>query len=449
VGDGLGWDGQFYGKWAQTIPEAVSGRTMNSYHLQRVLPSALVHYGLRITGCSLSVPNVIRGFEILNIFCLTVAAFGWGCLADRLRISCRGKWLGFIAIFFNFCFLKFGAYYPVLTDTPAFTVAMLMLFAYLKDKLWVLSVLTVMGAFIWPMLIYVGMAFLVFPRSEVHPATGRRIWSYLWAGVTSAMVTAAAVYVHFICGYRFGGATPIFSLIYLSVFMVGAYVFLATQPLFYYFPPMMLKTLITPQRLGRLALAICILAAVKLVIAQFASGPPSLSFVMYMKDILSFSIGKPLVSYLGHVLYFGPIVIIMAFVWNRCCTLALQQGLGLSLALLLGVVMSIGASRHVIVIFPLLMPFVVKVVDEWPLNRSFFIWFILMALLFSKVWVVNVNSGLHGSILDFPWQKFFGSIGEMMCTEMYYIQGAFTLAVAALYYWFYFRRLALTANRHQ
>jgi hypothetical protein len=440
VGGGFGWDGQLYGTLAQTFPEALQGRTINAYYLQRLLPSAIVHYGLRISGCSASIPDVVRGFEILNLCCLGLIALAWGNLADRLGLGWRGKWFGFIAFFCNFHFLKHGAYCPVSTDTPAFTVALLMLAAYLKDRLWELTALTLLGSFVWPLLIYLGAGLMIFPRGAIVSRDERRPWSYLFAAALSAAAAGSAAYLYFIGHFRPDGSPVVAPLILISLLLLGIYLFLATRPLLAgcFFTD--LKLQLTLRRLSRVALAGCIVLAVSWVVVHCASGveSPTTGYGYNLKETLIRGIVRPLNFLLAHVLFYGPIVILAVFFWRRCCAHVLQAGRGLALALLAGVILSVNSEsrRECLIFIPLLVPYVVKAVDECAPGRWFYVMFGLISLLYSKVWL-SVNAQLRpedAAYQAFPWQKFFGSIGCWMSTEMYLLQGAITVGVAALLY---------------
>ena len=89
---------------------------------------------------------------------------------DRRRIgmSEAAFWLGFIAIFVNNIHLKVIWYNPVVTDGVAASLSLAMLLCFLKGKEWWLILVTLLGAFTWPTLIYAGGFLLAFPRRPVE-----------------------------------------------------------------------------------------------------------------------------------------------------------------------------------------------------------------------------------------------------------------------------------------
>ena len=125
---------------------------------------AVVHYALRLCAVPLTVPNVIRAFQFLNIALLTLTALLWCRVAAELQVGEAGKWLGAIGLFANFAVAKFITYYPVLTDPSALALGMLLLHCYLRRQRFALVLLTALGAFVWINLAYQGALLLAFPR---------------------------------------------------------------------------------------------------------------------------------------------------------------------------------------------------------------------------------------------------------------------------------------------
>ena len=129
---GLGWDGVIYGDLAQNLTMKIEHRAVNDYYIRRVAPSALVYCSLKLLRLPRNVPVIIEAFSFLTLLLLTMAAFTWLLIADELRFTFQGKILGLIGLFVNFVSLKEAFVYPVLTDTPAFTLGILMLYSISK-----------------------------------------------------------------------------------------------------------------------------------------------------------------------------------------------------------------------------------------------------------------------------------------------------------------------------
>jgi len=88
-GHGLGYDGQTYG---QMVRDGLAMfRWMDSYYIQRILPSLMVRLFLSLLSIVPTNQSIIAGFIGLNVLCLASVALLWGMIADELGISYRGK----------------------------------------------------------------------------------------------------------------------------------------------------------------------------------------------------------------------------------------------------------------------------------------------------------------------------------------------------------------------
>jgi hypothetical protein len=113
-----------------------------------------------------------------------------------------------------------------------------------------------------------------------------------------------------------------------------------------------------------------------------------------------------------------------------------SYGLGLTLVILMGVLVSIDTeSRHNIPGYIIAVPFLGVVVDKLP-SPSRFIWLIgILALAASKIWMrMGLPAYDDEQYLRFPLQNAFMSIGPWMNDRMFVLQGSIVLATAALLY---------------
>src|SRR4051812_18002537 len=65
------WDGVTYTAMAKNFYRETCQLPLDSYHLQRIVPSGIVHYGLRGLGIERSDANILGGFGALNIACIS------------------------------------------------------------------------------------------------------------------------------------------------------------------------------------------------------------------------------------------------------------------------------------------------------------------------------------------------------------------------------------------
>src|SRR5712692_839709 len=166
VNGGFGWDGLWYSAWARDFYHNIFVVRVPEYYVQRILPSAIVHYGMRVLGVSRTDQNIILAFQVYNLLLLLLSVHIWGSIANRLRISNRGKWLGFCFLFLNYAILKNNFYHAVLTDTSAFTLGLLMFYFFLADNRVGLLAVILAGGFTWPTVPYMAALLYVFPRPK-------------------------------------------------------------------------------------------------------------------------------------------------------------------------------------------------------------------------------------------------------------------------------------------
>src|SRR5436190_23654743 len=82
--DGLGWDGVRFARYATEGPKALFDREINSYYVQRVGPSLLVHGIIRVLDQPFDPVTIRSVFVGLNLVLLTAAIFMLSDIARHL-----------------------------------------------------------------------------------------------------------------------------------------------------------------------------------------------------------------------------------------------------------------------------------------------------------------------------------------------------------------------------
>jgi hypothetical protein len=424
INQGLGWDGSHYGAWAVDFHGEVLSKGLNSYYVQRMLPSATVHYSLRLLGIEPTVPNVINGFGVLNIACLTLSAWVWVLTARYLRVDLAGLILGFVGLFVNFFVLKFSPFYPVLTDVPTYLVGFLTIYFYLTGRRGALLATTILSSFMWPTAIYLGAVLLLFPREPAtdtdaparHPALP----------IAVALIPVAALFA--ITGYLgwtgweipFGVRQPIRWLLAPSIALMLGYVFVVCWSLF------------NNQKLcdlhywkGRLSspgfyVMVAALVAVKVILSVISPEPSSLEHEkLHVAVITMTGVARPAAFFIPHVLFFGPIALLILIAWRPMVRLIHRHGTGLALAIALGVLIGLKSeSRNLVNILPLVMPFAVLACRNLAREPGFLWGFFFVSLVFSKFWLrINVS----GDPDAWP-NRLFWTDGPWIPTGAYFLQ---------------------------
>ncbi|MCZ7660904.1 MAG: hypothetical protein M5U07_25190 [Xanthobacteraceae bacterium] len=430
------WDGTYYLNYARAPFQIFWSRDIDPYSLSRIAPSLIVHLLVRVSGLDLSNQSILLGFSILNFACILAAIGIFYQLCIRLELSSHQLLLGCAALFLNFCFLKYNSFYPITTDVCSFTVGLAMLSAYLVGSTGALVLLTITGAFVWPLLPLIGAILIALPSEAASgqprratisiEANASRLRTRLLLGTASGLaVVAAASYVHYVSGFRHPGTPPLDWLAPLSIVVAGAYIGACVTLLID--PAFEIRRLIDhlPFYARRIALAGVVLALAMLPLWLLASRPPRNNPALFLQALLDTSTRAPGIFLVAHFAFFGPIVALASCCFTPLCGTIRRWGPGMVAVALLTIILSLGAeSRQMMANLAFIA---VPAIAAWRTPRRprlFLLLFCAIALATSRVWIILDLDRLeftYESYLQYPWQWFFGAIGYWMTWDIYLI----------------------------
>ena len=441
--NGLGWDGAIYAKWARDFHQEAFETGIDAYRIQRILPAAITHYTLRALGMTLSDKHIINCFAAINIISITLVAMFWVRIADRLSISTRGKWLGSTALFLNYAVLKNTSFNPVLTDMPAYAVSAGMVWAYLAQRQLALFVLTAIGAFVWPTLIYIGAILILFPRDPARDEQAAPAPFHLNLIVSGLLTLYIGLGIYYVLerlnGPVFGFLEPIAPVIRLSMAIALAYVFFGSRLLLDNAGLFDVRRWFSWSRLGTFVALVAMVVTIKALQAALTDRPGYMAFSVYLLTVGVGTVAKPGVFLVAHVAYFGPWLLLTAMLWKPICRLIHQQGVGLILAVLAGFLHGLDSeSRHAIYLAPMLVPFLAKATDSLGWKTNSYVALAVVSAFASKVWLTIKGTFLDNAFL-YPDQLYWMQHGPFMSHAMYLAQGAAIMAVGVWIYMAYVR----------
>lgn len=439
VNGGLGSDGVKYGAWSRDFYGTVIATGQDDYNIQRVLPSAVVHYTLRLLRIPLTDRHIIRTFGAFNVLLLSVMAWIWCLVVDELAISPRGKWLGCVGLFVNYAVLKWTFYYPVLTDVWAYCFGMTILYFYLSRRTVGLCAATLLGAFVWPTLLYLGALLLLFPRQRAGDAERApapyRLNTVL--ALTAGGVLVIALRHLFRTAYspNNGNVGPVREVMNLSIAVSFFYLFFAARAVLNWDRLFNPHHILSRLRVSTCLLTLAVLLGVKYLQTSWSTHQHTFGLRDYFPVIVFTSALKPGLFYVGHVVFYGPVFLLALFLWRPVCGLVHAQGLGLTLCVIFNLFLSLDAeSRHIFHVVPVIVAFVVKAVDALAWSDWHYGLVAGLSAFFSKVWL-TINTGpFRGSTLAYPDQLYYMSVGPWMSDEMYLIHGAAVLVAGYVLY---------------
>jgi len=439
-------------------------REIDSYSLTRIFPSILVHTGLRIVGTDFYAVDQARlagqragsdpflfGFVILNGIAIVLATLAWIDIARRLALDRFQLFLGAVAFYVNFCFLKYNSFHPLGTDVVAFSLSMMMISRYLAQAWISLFLLSLCGAFTWPTLAFMGAILLALPPYRAAPglATAHtmeesrdKAMQWLRWGLAIALAILAAVGAAY---YGDGVHHKLVDLVnqpvaILSIAIVGLYIGFASAPLLAALSDV--RNLVVERRryLRHAAIAVALLASVAILFYLLASGEPVRSnFIWFVKGTFIESVRLPGIFLIAHFAFFGPTVALALLKWPAACAIARRLGPGFVVASLVSIPVALmSESRQLMGNLAFLIIPVIAAVETGATERRFFAIFLLISLALSRVWVVFDLDSLVYAVMEYltyPWQWFFGAMGSKMSVNVYLVYvAAFFATLLFLYF---------------
>jgi hypothetical protein len=446
---GLGWDGGSYGLWAADFHGEVLGGKLDSYQISRILPSGGIYYALGLLGVDRSVENIIHSFGTLNAASVALAVWVWVHIARHLGLGVPGLTLGYVGLFVNFFVLKWSAYYPVLTDMPAYLAGLLSVYFYLTRRRWALAIVTALSAFLWPTALIIGGLLLLFPREEASDTDAPSPHPIL--PVVLAAIPGLILLVQFVRLVRQGWiipmdveqpirATLIPSLVItLTCAFAGIWTLLDCRKLFdvsYW-----TRRLRAPETYLIVA-GLAAIRAFQYMLAGEITSPADEKF--RLSFTIMTSVARPAAFLVADAVFYGPIILLIVVLWRPTCRLLQRHGVGLTLAAVMGVLLGLCSEpRSLVNTLALFVPFTV-VAAEPLLRRATLTWFVILALISSKFWLTINTRPLTEDLSSYS--RLFYSYGPYIPTPVYFLQAAIVLLTAGLF-WFACRRPSAGVSR--
>ena len=156
-------------------------------------------------------------------------------------------------------------------------------------------------------------------------------------------------------------------------------------------------------RWRRLWVAAILIGTTELAVAAIGTQEAHYSGGLFVTDTFFSSITQPGIFWLAHVLYFGPILIVLPFLWRRMSRSIQQEGVGLTLCFALAVVIGAGSeSRKLLNFYPFVVLFLADAVNGIVRGWRQVAVLAMLSFAISKVWLPMDHD------LSLPWG---GTIG--------------------------------------
>lgn len=418
--------------------------------VRRMFPMAAIFYSHKCIGKKPSADSILMGFRIMNLVLLFLSSVAWIGIARMLKYSTRTSILFFFSLFASYAVLKMSFFYPVLMDTSALCWSVYLLYFYLARRDTLLLLFTIVGAFIFPMLSVCGALLYMFPRRDSTEETRAR--SRLSSLIESArrMIPKkinVILFMFVMYGFVLAFAFLFFSLGYkpvveynnpefnpklaLSFACLAFYLYVVIKSIDF---DIVLRKLRNELIVKRIVIVLLVYLVIHVVTARISSGGVR-SIFPFIAHTVYHAVANPFIFILGHILYFGPGIMLIVVHWKQFREFVKTQSVGFMLIVYFALILGIAPlSRQFMAFVPFLIYALHRSIEKMEFSTRYLVLFVSLSILYSKIWYRMGNVPYSGGFLEFPYQRYFMAQGPYISDTMYYLQGIITVvAITVLY----------------
>ena len=446
VNDGFGWDGIIYRDIVCHLEEHYFSGGINSYHMHRILPFAMIHFIIKWTGIGITDANILRVAMWQNIVMLGLSVACFFRLSRLFRWKQTTEVMAFSLMFFTFPVLKYMGYYPLLTDTMAlflsFATACCYFDRHLRHRSLWLSLLGIISMTVWPVLSVVVLFLVALPSgkpcgaisSRTHsapdlPTLTLRMVYVLWVPM------AFAAYVWYRMCYR--GADdisdvfvrrptssvwllPVAAAAWMAVMWRAAgMLLLPAKPL--------AGMLLERKNLCRLIASCAVFLLLYRATGCFG-GPSVFSLTEELVCMSQLPLTDVLIFLEAPFAYLGCFFLLTVCYWREICQEAHRHGMSiLAVTMLALFFLADTETRKLIAFYPFLLILLANALERRPFPRWMPATTILLQLALSCFWLQINTDGIAQAFADdsiagsmnFPAQRYFMFFGPWQSHQMY------------------------------
>lgn len=450
--NGLGWDGGDYYSILQNFSDSYLSHGINAYHIQRILPFAIVHYIYALLGIEVTPQSAVAGCSVLNFICVLLTVFYFYKISKNREWSPKTETIAFAICFFNVPILKIFGYYALLTDCPAYLLSYMAIYYFLTDNKIMEIVVGVMAMLTWPILALVIWILAFFPRTEVKEMDAEdkpsKVLSFLvratyvlWLPLLFAGVSVAMFYLHPERPFMewFNHRHPINFAHAVVCVLITALLFYKASEAFRLGWKDVFKTVFQKRNL-----LIVVGSFIGFVILYMASkyygGESSFSPFGQIVALQEYPASDILVVLETPFLFLGIFVLLIILLWRDYVKEVCEKyGIGFLLTMMLGLIFITEIeTRKLISFYPVFVIPLMGVIGRKNLRDWVPVIFVVAALVLSFFWwKVNVQ-GIEQSFIAridnyraFPAQRYFMFMGPWQCREVYIVVSIVEIALGA------------------
>jgi hypothetical protein len=321
-------------------------------------------------------------------------------------------------------------------------------YAYLRNNIFWMIILTVSLAFTWPIGYYQGLLLIAFPYQKVEFRPFTKIAK---AGI---YISSAAVFILsfiFIIIIHNADTHLVFvpkinrNLLPLSASLIVV-LYIAFAKLFLNAKLFDIRYFYKMLDIYRIFFAMATFLIVTTFI-MFLNLPPSDFYQTssILENPTVHSLVRPMFTMVAHFTFFGTVICLLIFYWKRFANVVVHSGWGVVGAFALNLYMFgiMPESRILINLFPWITILLIVAINKINFSKAFYIVVAILSFISSRIWLIidlklNSSTDENGSI-DFPSQLFYMNMGPWMSEKAYYYQLIFLVMCCLILFFVLFK----------
>lgn len=440
--NGAGWDGVKYREVTLHFDELIQNKGIDKYHMNRILPFAMVHYGLKVINAEMNEDNALKGCCVFNLLCILISVAYFFKLSSFFKWSKTVEIIGFSACFFNVPILKIAGYSPFLTDYAAFLLSIMAFYYFFKRDYLKLCITGIIAVFAWPLLSAMVLVMAVFPKNEVKPYVSvdglSLVFNYAIRLFFIFWIPLSFVVYFIFCSkaHPDWGINMIFPRVpinYLFVVFAGLFV------VFFYYKATNVVNINWRDELKQLfaikrfliILTSFVVFFILYYLSQYLGGPATYSSLGQIKVMFRYPLSDIAIFIESHFVYLGVFFVLLIIYWKDIFHESMKYGIGLLSLLLLGCLfLSEIETRKLISFYPIGLVLLMNVLNDKQLKSWVPYVFVFVSLPLSFFWFpINVD-GIEQAFIEatqkdiftgYPEQRYFMFMGPWQSHTVAYV----------------------------
>jgi len=429
--DAINWDSLPYGQFALYFEDRVEKECYivgTDYAFKRMFPSVLVYYGIKFSGAEHSNQNVMTGFLLLNLITTLFAIYIWHLILIYFKWEMKSSIISYFCLLLINPIAVFQFVYPIMTDTMAYFLTVLLLYGYLTKKLCIILLSLIFSYFTSPLMPFLTLVPLAFPLKNTPIETSKlsKIFAYSIATLFGLFVSLIIVGYHFKrynYTYEYGGIVqPVLALTPLTLFILFLYYLITLSGLLNNKNLYDFRNIWNQINLKNIVIALVIMALLSklFIFLAFKNDPVVVRtqlrlLMMFIYHYYMHAIMKPFGGLVDHFLYYGPVLCFLIFYWKSFIQKIQNYGIGLVIFFVLGLFLwGKTEARHGMTWYPFIIFLLIPLlkIENWTTKQMWL--FGIFAFIFSRIWwyPLGCNSAYNNSI-----NKPYGLFPNLECFD--------------------------------